>query len=127
MYHSFLPDKQLHHLFRLATFDEYRFFGLPARGSLLLPLTQEPLGILTVGLALAQVHLDEALDDEWIKYGHLRTDGDQVVGHGQVVRASGFQYIQACRPAAAHQLPKPHWGIGHFQVLQVRPNLVAHG
>jgi len=111
----------------LATFDEYRFLGLPARSNLLLPLTQEPLGILAVGLALAQVHLDEALNDERITYGHLRADGDQVVGYGQVVGASSFQYLQARSPAATHQLPKPSRGIGHFQVLYVRPNLVAYG
>jgi hypothetical protein len=73
------------------------------------------------------VHLDEALNDERIKDGHLRTDGDQVVGYGQVVGASSFQYLQARCPAATHQLSKPSWGIGHFQVLCARPNLVAHG
>lgn len=72
------------------------------------------------------MHLNEALDHERIEYRYLGPRGKQVVGHGQVVRASGFEHVETRGPAAAHQLPKPGGRIGYFQVLKVRANLVAH-
>ena len=66
-----MPNEQLRGLLHLPAFHEHCCFGLPAGSSLLLTIAQQLLRIFAVRLALAQVHLDEALNHEWIEHGHL--------------------------------------------------------
>nr|GFD23224.1 hypothetical protein [Tanacetum cinerariifolium] len=78
--HRFLFEQLLAHLFELTALDEQGLIGLPTRGGLLLAVAHQPLGILAVTFALAQVHLNEALDNKRIEDSYLRNAAVQVVG-----------------------------------------------
>jgi hypothetical protein len=69
--HYFLLQQLFVHLFELPTLDQHYFVRLPDFERLLLAITQQPLGIFAVTFAFAQVHLNEALDDERIQDCYL--------------------------------------------------------
>ena len=81
---------------------------------MLLPIPQEPLGILAVAFAFAQVQLKEALDDERIPYGPLPARLLQGLGQAQVVGARGFEHEQALGATLFDQLAKTRFRVRDF-------------
>ncbi len=121
-----LADEQLGGLLQPAALHERLLLRLPARRRLLLAEAQQPLRVLPVAFALAQVHLDEAPHHQRVDHGHFGPGRDQVVSHGQVVGARGFEHVQAGGPAAAHQFAEARRGIGYVQVVHPRIQLVLY-
>jgi hypothetical protein len=112
--HRFLLEQLLAYLLELSAFHQDGFLRLPHVDGLLLAIAQEPLGIFAVTLTFAQVHLNEALNDEWIQYGYLPTVFVQVVGQGQVIGTGGFHHEPAVRAASLDQLLKAGVAVAHF-------------
>jgi hypothetical protein len=61
------------------------------------------VGILTVTLVFAQVHLDEA-PDEWVQHSNLPTLFMQVIGQDQIICSGSFHHEQAVDTIGLQQL-----------------------
>ena len=63
------------------------------------------------------MHLNEAINDQWIQYDDLPTLLVQVIGHGQVISTGGFYHKPTMCPTGLHQLLKARFIITDFQVF----------
>ena len=73
------------------------------------------------------MHLNEALNDQWIQYGDLPTLLVQVIRQGQVIGAGGFHHEPALRAAGLDQLLKARFIIADLQVFDQVIYLVTDG
>ena len=73
------------------------------------------------------MHLNEALNDQWVQDGYLPTLLVQVIGYGQIISAGGFHHKPALRATGLDQLLKSSFAIADFQVFDQIIYLVTDG
>jgi hypothetical protein len=72
------------------------------------------------------VHLDEALDDQWIEYCYLASLLVQVISYRQIIGTRGFHHKQTLATTGLDKLLKTSFAIADFQVFDLLVDLITY-